>query len=354
MIDLTKLLPSNLRTVQRYKDIVSVYQSYLYNDVKNAIDSFKTRFYPDQISEADIILTIEDFGHMLSRSPGYTETHRYLIRQYDTLIKRLKSKGTEKSYEYLFYVYDVMGDVYPLLRQLDDTLTPWLTWLVSDDVDDPPFMLDDGHTLDEPTGRNPYWTLDSGAIISNTTRHFLISILPRFVENDVFEFISTNTMSALRNDVNQNKRKVEIPHYEIRLYAEANIAGITVSREWKDHDDTISTNQQSVRTSASLSDFSGATYIQFGDGEYSTVNNSITGVNSLIQQLPLTDFDVKVQTSLQLNFRNLITTTFKWFDYREISIHDSSGNCIFYSSFPWIRYASDTLSSGYWLLTLTI
>lgn len=352
MLNLIKLLPSNIRSVRQYQDIIKTYQSYLYNDVFNEMLRFKTRFNPTTISDEDIMLSLYDFGHNLSQGDGYTSTSRYLRREFETLIKRIRNKGTEPSYQYLFYVFDLIGEVFPLLLQTDGSMMAWTTWLTSDDLDGAPFQLDAGHTLDEPTGGLNYWNLDAGAIANNTTRHFLISFIPRYIENAT-QFISVDTMSAFFNDVSQNKRKVEIPHYEYRLYADASSTGIMNPFVWADYTGTLSFTQQSVKTVASASDFSGATYIRFGNSARSTVDSSITDVQSFVQEIALTSMDVKLQDSNHLYFKNKIFPTTKLFDYSEIAVMDSSHNCIFYSKFPEIVFDPRMLSGGYWFFTLT-
>ena len=352
MIDLRKIMPANLRTVQRYTDLINAYQTYLYQDVKPQIDLFEERLNFDSIGVDDIPKILFDYGHVLSQGAGYTATERYLRKELQTMIKRLRAKGAEPSYKYLFYVFEVMGDVYPLIYKPDGSLEPFLTWLTSDENDPPPLQLDTSLTLDQNPYEfsYPYWTLDWGAFTSATTRHFLISYSPEFIENAT-EFMSTTTAIAFSNDVEQNKRKIEIPHYEFRLYAAANADTTLTTEVWNNYENTISANQYSIRITNSLS-LQNAAYIQFGNGAHSPVNNSITSVQSLIQQIPLSSMLIKQKTSTQLYFKNVIYPTTRLFDYREICVLDASMNPIFYSTFPWVRYNPSTYYHGYFFLSL--
>jgi hypothetical protein len=179
------------------------------------------------------------------------------------MIKRIKSKGTEVSYQYLFYVYDLIGEVYPTIYTPFGFLRTYQNWLTSDELDLPPLKLDTGLTLDQPYGTDPEWFLDYGAISALITRHFIIAYGPQHIENDVPEFMSEFTAQALHNDVMQTRRKIEIPHYEFFFTASAPLAGTVQLENWTDLDNTVSYDQQSIRVSNVL-DFSNAAKVQFG------------------------------------------------------------------------------------------
>lgn len=217
-LNLSKLLPSNLRNIPRYKDIIDVYQSVLYNDIKPEIERFITRTDITRVTDADAKLLIADFGHKLSEGTGYTSTSRYFRKELRSIVNRIKIKGTEKSYLYILSVFDLIGDVYPTIyNPVLDNLSPWLDWSTSTETDGDSIQLDTDYTLDQTVGSN-VWTLDSGDFISLTTRHFIFTYQPNFIEN-VDEFMSVETAAALYNDVVQNKRQIEIPHFEFTLTA---------------------------------------------------------------------------------------------------------------------------------------
>lgn len=348
MLNLTKLLATSLQSLYQFKDIVSVYQSYLYNDVKPKIDSFITRI-EGNISDEDAKLILYDFGFELSLGNGYTNTSKYIQRELKTILKRLKTKGAEISYHYIFYIFDLMGAVYPLIYKPDGTLEPYLNYLISPETNDPPLFLDTGRILDEPYEGDPYWTLDYGSFINSLTRHLLISYTPRFIEN-ANEFISSDTSLAFFNDVFQNKREVEIPHFEFRLYSNASLANIDTIKTWNSYDNSISADQHSIKI-LGTGDFTTAATIQFGSGSITPATNSITGVQTLIQSYPINTFKIKLKDANHLYFKHRLQGNTKFFDYREIAILDGSGNCIYYTTFPWVRYYNQMLSSTYIFLS---
>jgi hypothetical protein len=138
MIDLTKLLPPNVRRTQEWVDIIATYQQFLQSEIVPQMNSFLDRYEYDKISDEDALKTIWGFGFNISQGAGYTETHRYIQRQLRTMIKRIKSKGTEVSYQYLFYVYDLIGEVYPTIYTPFGFLRTYQNWLTSDELDLPP------------------------------------------------------------------------------------------------------------------------------------------------------------------------------------------------------------------------
>jgi hypothetical protein len=165
--------------------------------------------------------------------------------------------------------------------------------------------------------------------------------------------MSEFTAQALHNDVMQTRRKIEIPHYEFFFTASAPLAGTVQLENWTDLDNTVSYDQQSIRVSNVL-DFSNAAKVQFGSGVQSPVDNTITGVQTLIQQYDLaTTFEVSTQSANALVFKHKVFPTLTFFDFREIAILDSSNNCIFYSVAPWVRYPPNTKCHVKVALTLT-
>lgn len=60
------------------------------------------------------------------------------------------------------------------------------------------------------------WYLDNANIAEVTTRHFLLNYIMSSVENDN-EFLTKQSNVAFYNDVLQNKRKIEVPHFEPKL-----------------------------------------------------------------------------------------------------------------------------------------
>ena len=358
MLDLTKLIPSNIRMVQRFVDLISAFQSYLYTEIYPKIQNFNNRSDITKVSLEDAKHMIWDKGHNLTTGDGYTSTYRYVQRHLQTLVKRLLTKSTHKAYQYLFYVYDLLGDTYPCIYKANGTLQPRLNWLASNDVNDPPIKLDEGFYLDQAYDDMPYWTLDAGDFVDFTTRHFIISYSPRYVE-DTESIMSLPTCTAFFNDVKQTKRKVEIPHFEFRMYAEAPITGVDSIETWNSYDGTVQVNQHSIYILqydiySYPSTFNEAGFIQLGVGAHDVMDQTITGCADLVQQFNLSDFTINFQDPYHLYLKSRIYPYEKAFDYRELAVLDTTGNCIFYSKFPWVRFDPRMLSHNYLLLTLNI
>lgn len=60
------------------------------------------------------------------------------------------------------------------------------------------------------------WYLDNANLAEVTTRHFILNYIMSSVENDN-EFLTKQSNLAFYNDVFQNKRKIEVPHFEPKL-----------------------------------------------------------------------------------------------------------------------------------------
>lgn len=356
-LNLTKLIPSNLRVVQRFVDLISAFQSYLYGVVKVNINNFKNRSDINIVTQADAENMIWDKGFNLSKGDGYTSTLRYTKRELLTLVKRILTKSSHKSYQYIFYIFDLMGETSPCIFNVDGTLTPRLTWLTSSDVNNMSLQLDTSLTLDMPYAQFAFWTLDYGDFVNFTTRHINISYSPRFVENSEDQ-MSIGTCAAFFNDVAQNKRLVEIPHYEFRLYADASLFGNDTIEVWTDYDNTFTVNQHSIYLQhmdiyAYNSTMSEAYSVQFGNGIHNVIDQSITGCASPTTAiLPLSDFIIAQQDATHLYFRHKMFPYEKFGDIREAIIYDSIGNAIFYTTFPWIHFDPRMLSHGFFFFTL--
>lgn len=346
MLDIRKLLPKgNIYQVSRYRDLISVMQSFLYNDLKSQIEALRNKDYIDLASADDIRNNLYDFGFYLFEGQGWTGSQEYLKREMKTLVKRILNKGCAISYSYIFYVFNMLGDVYPTYLLADDSLNPWLTWYTDDEDDPSSDTLDTGLFLD----MSPPFILDSGSFTSSITRHFLISYMTSFVENSE-EFWSEDTMRALDNDVQQNKRKIEIPHYESRLYAQGSLSGGAVDRTYYTYDGEDFAVQKTILVDPGKN-FTQTATIQFGSGTQPVIDGTITGVQELIASYPLSAFKLKLQDSSHLYIKNIMYPDTTWFDYKEVAVLDGTNQVIFYSTFPWVRIPPNRQGQTYLFLS---
>lgn len=364
-VNYKKFLPSNIRNT-RWGDIALALQDLLLNQFKpQKVDVLRNRFILELATQDELKELIYTFGYHLSQGNGYTATIDYIKKQAKTLAQRVKTKSTVLGYPYLFYIFNLVGDVYPLLQGELGYLTPWLDWLTVPETGESAFILDNDLHLDQgmdsilyyagPGLTNPVydvplndgtlpWTLDNLDIVDIITRHFLISYYYRFAENSS-EFMSADTARAFFNDVIQMKRAVEVPHFEQRLRLYASSLNTPTITPYYDESGANIANQESILISSLAVPI---VTIQFGRGGYtSPLSTTIPGVQDLIASYPLTDFQIKLQDSTHLYFKNKIQINTKWFDYSELALIDNSGNCLYYSKFPTVRFHPQMLSSIY-------
>lgn len=346
LLDLRKLLPASLRSIKYYSDLINVFQSYLYNDIKSELDRVVNRDKPDTIALQDLPLIFSEYGFELTQGAEFTNSEIYLRREYAVLFKKIPIKGTWRSYQYILYVFALTGAVYPLIVDAYGSLNPVYSWVTIPEYLGSDIFLDTGETLDNN------WFLDAAATSSGITRHILLSYVPNYVE-DATQFMSTNTCSALYNDVAQNKRKTEIPHFEFQLHLVGKLDHTVHTDQIQKFD--LSATYGIRRTIYINPDLTQVATVQLGDGQYTTIDTSITGVQNLRAQYnyPGTTFREVTKTTTGIIFNQLINTTTKSVDFREIAFLDSLGNCIFYADFPFVHFATNMLSSISVTLALT-
>lgn len=382
-----KLLPSGIRDTI-YGDIITVTKSIIDDINSEKTDRIKYRNNIDTINDDEIKDLAEKFGFALTTLDGYTSTSEYLKREIETVVKRITNKTTINAYKYIFYIFNLLGNVYLLFLEENDELTPWLNWLTYEETEEQILYLDadedivyyytvtstgtfdsgstfdSGGTFDSST-LTPYpdppivtgepllyldqdvpddWTLDFGDIAGSLTRHFLLSYDFIFVENET-EFMSNETLLALYNDIVQAKRKVEIPHFEAKI-------SLTVNNDNTENITTYTNEQETLTATKNTiligSDFSTVTYIKVGTGSIATLDLSITDLATPVQTISLDDMNLVDATATTLAYREKIYQD-KTFDYAitEIGFFDVSNNCIMYAKFPIIQFNEKMLSSIY-------
>lgn len=85
------------------------------------------------------------------------------------------------------------------------------------DENEPIYLVkSDGLIVSIPKANLFTWSLDYSNISQVTTRHFLLNYVMGSVESDT-EFITKSSSIAFYNDVLQNKRLIEVPHFEPKL-----------------------------------------------------------------------------------------------------------------------------------------
>lgn len=218
--DYTKLLPSNLRNTLKWKQFIQAVQA-VFSDLKEQkIDRLVNQWIPEVATEEDLKNLIARFGWQLLQYNGWSSTSEYLKRQAQTLIERIKYKNCERAYLAEAFNYNLYAHVYPLVSIVaNNTLSPFITFNESSESEDIIYTLDDSVTdryLDETDFFTSVITLDQQSYIDKITRNILYSYTFNFVEN-ANEFMGSNTLKTLVNDVAQIKRITEKIYYEPTL-----------------------------------------------------------------------------------------------------------------------------------------
>ena len=131
-IDYKKLLPSNLRET-RWGELVEAVQSVL-NDIKtNKIDIIENQFDIDEMTDTQINNMRDTLGYQfLNYGAGYTSSNRYLKRQLLTILPRILNRNNLKAYQYNFYIYDLIANIFPMTydstTQYFTPITNWWSW----------------------------------------------------------------------------------------------------------------------------------------------------------------------------------------------------------------------------------
>lgn len=259
-MDLTQLIPASIRnpfTINVAGAIQEVAQQLF--DEGDKIELFDTN------KPVTNIEFIRNFcymvGYPIPINTGYASSLEYLNRQLQTVISRIKTKTTPKSYQYLNYIYQMLNRIYPLYQDIDETLIPMtsfeevsafdfqdqtLDWGVDDDNNPHPTrqelfldagapnlnfieyvtmdtneLMDTEQTMDAQIpyyglgGVSDNWVLDQN-LKNFLTRHFVYNIIPKYIETQD-SFYRFETLQALVSDVIWNKRAIEIPHFQYNL-----------------------------------------------------------------------------------------------------------------------------------------
>lgn len=383
-IDYKKLLPSNLRDT-RWGEFMEAIQAVM-NDIKtNKIDIIENQFNIDEMTLAQINNMRDTLGYQFSNfGTGYTSTTRYLQRQLLTIVNRILNRNSLRCYQSNFYIYDLNANIYPMtysgFTQLFTPVTNWWTWDESEyDVID---KLDFGSdriyfydSLGNPIYANPVnwgvdpqyldtddWPhLDMKSINDELTRHLIIPYKFRYVEDNSY-FMTENTLTAFYEDITLAKRATELMYYEpicvINCSGEVGFTGPFDSSKitqnhYLSYDGTYSGIVESYyygSSDSSISGVAGISYIQFGDGAHTTIDDTITGVQSPITTLSgvvsgIIDFanfiEVTDTTGTNLNVRRKISQKCTFANFSELALMDSNSGVVMYSKFPEITYLTD-------------
>lgn len=346
-IDFKKFLPSNMRST-RWGELFEALQDYLLNGLKSEkIDIIKNQYILDELMYDDYFNLCQLHGYTLFSYDGYGESTKYLKRQVEVLTHRILNKTCRKGYKSIFYIYDLIGEIYPLYEnELDGYLLyPITDFWSNNEVAGSDLYLDSSPDIYLDTDSFPNLDLDNS--IDSITRHMVISYKPKYVET-ADEFLSNNTAFLLERDIKIHKRKTEIPYFEpyLDIYVTSG-----VGQHWYyDHDEINSGVVQSYL----YDDLSGVAFIHFGSGIASGVidgyipSSGITDVEILSNEFVTSGITWDIFTNTSLQGRKKISQKQKINSFKELALLNSSSGIILYSTFPEIIY-TDTMYGNFYL-----
>ncbi len=259
-IDFKKFLPTKMRDT-RWGELFEALQDYLMNNLQqDKIDIIKKQYVLDELAYAEYFNLCQLHGYTLFSYDGYGETTKYLKRQVETLTTRILNKNCRKGYSAIFYIYDLIGVVYPMYENNQDSnlLYPITDFWTNNEIQGTDITLDASPDiyLDTPEFLN----LDLENEIDSLTRHMIVSYKHKYIET-VDEFLSDNTASLFERDIKIHKRTTEIPYFEPTLAINTS-SGVTGTNWYLTHDEISS----GVVQAYSYGDLADAYYIHFGSG----------------------------------------------------------------------------------------
>ena len=378
-IDFKRFLPSNMRE-ERWGEFMEAFQDLSGDLLDEKIKLLVTQYIDEEMTDDDYKNLINLFGWELSSYEGWADDSEYFRRQALTAVSRIIYKTTRKCYKDEFYIWNLWGDVYPLVKNIDNTLEPFEYFWDSDenpntvDILDPSadnalyfqnytfdglFKFDEGQTFDQkytvyfkPIASDllEAWldspeivrTLDEQSQIDYLSRQLLLQYRFKLAE-DTTQFLSANSMRAFNNDVKQLKRKTERVYYEPILEINYNgTSGSTYTTEYETFDRTDTTEQQ---TFFRASNFSQLSSIHLGNSFHTIIDDSISGVASLSEVIPVSNLEIEQESDIWY-IRRILYDFQETYDFSEIALYDSISGCFLYSTFPYCRYLSGELYSN--------
>lgn len=335
-----KFLPRVMQDT-RWGELMEAYQS-ITDDVKSdKIDVIHTKDRISSMTDTEIMDMGYKFGYDILSFDGYTETSEYLQKELITIVPRMQWKTTRKGYQYLNYIFNLTGDVYPIYytdTYLFDVLDDYWTQVFSaSGLQAQLQYLDDGLTLDSIG----FTALDNTASLSNRVlRHFVISYAHKTIET-ADEFASLNTQKVFYYDVTKLKRATEYPYFEPHIEISAPNNGLVNETTWYNYDSTISAKQYSYVTGI----LNNINHIQLGRGQLSGIIYAGAGLAPL---QAVKGVDNKIKTLYSTGIVEIDTTTATKYHKRKLILeqHKFMDDGVAYGYQDWAFTTPKTLASS--------
>lgn len=358
MIRYADYLPRYLKGT-RWEQIIDTTQTIIEDFFIEKINRLKYRFDYKKANIEEKKDTIFKFGYDLPSYDGYTETEDYISRQSENLVKQIKTKTTPKTYDYMFYIFNLIGKVYPMrygngvLRPAKnigatfetpdreilffDQDLPFVQFYINNDPlqpfpDNPPIptglptLLFDSEDEIDPLAQA--LNFDGNNEIEYSS-HFLLTYNNKLSETST-QFITSETSRAMYESVIQLKKMREVPHFQYGLNFKFNPYNSTPNIREEQY---ITSDRQGTASVFSLivspeDSLINVTKVQFGIGTYSTLNNSILGVRvPSTEIIPVFKFDIISQNDNTLIWEDVMEEYGKFTIDNELFQSTISGIC---------------------------
>lgn len=359
MVNFRDLLPGYLKNT-RWDDIISTWQTLIDDWKLQVLNRIKDRFDFNKANQEEKEDSIFRLGYDLPKYDGYTNSELYVNKQLSNLSKQIKNKTTPISYDYMYYIFNLIGNVYPMrfgdgklrpAKQIGATFErpdrqvlffdqdlPFIQFYINNDPtlpfpDNPPIetglpvLLFD--SLDEPDPLAQALFFDGNEEIEYTG-HFVLAYNNKLAETPT-DFITPETAKAMYESVEQIKRKIEVPHYQYLLRFAFNPYNATPNPriEYYITADEMNTAQVESIIVSPTDRLIDVSKIQLGIGSHATLTNSLTGV-----QVPSTElielnnnFDIENQDDDILIWETITEEYEKFTIDKELASPTSFGIC---------------------------
>jgi hypothetical protein len=369
-----------------------------WGELMQAIQSIDTDFrtqkvnpifekYTRQATNAELLALADLLGFKVVSIFGYTATNMYLQKQVETIADRIKHRAADLSYMNTGYIYNLWAENYPmyvsatspysyqlcsatLFAQPPQTLTVTSLDPEGDNllyyIGNTPIYGTPQHTglpatsLDTPefASLDPV-VLSNGNQITSISRNITFSYFHKTMES-VGEFMNIYTLQALKNDTDQICKATEHVYHEPWLKFNTNGNKTLTIENINDYNGQFCDTTNSLLIGNNLLD---AAYAQFGTGDYlpSGVipSGTIPGVKTFSYVIPsgipsgiasgvliasgvpsgVCGWNFYSSPSASgIHFDVMIGERNKFTSFSELSILNSSKQCVYYASFPQVKW----------------
>lgn len=367
-INYKKLLPTVLRDT-KWGSFAEAYQSIITTIKTDKIEPIKDQFDIDKMTATEIHNLAYMFGYVIKSYDGFTSSLHYLRKQIKTIIPRIKNKLIRLGYQYVWYIYNVIGEYLPIDIDASNN-----------------FLVNDGYYTEESTSYSAI-TLDNSLAVTlddinfesldtyygtnyKRTRNVLISYRPMYIENEN-EYFASNTIKAFNYDLNNIKRASEriiMEHYMYEYIAYGTTPVMhtkTLYSYDQSEESTLKTFTWGTISGGLSGGFNNITEIQIGNGEHADtiINARPSGVANLIETLTISGncdiIETTNQTLLHVR-RKIQDTTPSYIDFpdntntyfTELGLWGTTGNS--YTSIHGYIFATASGSIGDSYLPITV